>query len=112
MMKQIDAVIRHSALEAVTTSLVAAGIGGMTVVDVRGFGKLGRQEIDRRTGDAVDFVPNVQVRVIVPNAVALEIVDTIIHASRQGDADCGKIFITDLEEMIRIRTGESGSDAL
>jgi nitrogen regulatory protein P-II 1 len=112
-MKRVEAVIRHHRLEDVKTELAATGVAGMTVSEVRGFGRQrGQKETYRGVEYTVDFVPKVRVEVIVPERLVADVVDTIIHASRTGKVGDGKIFVTDLAEIIRIRTGETGESAL
>jgi nitrogen regulatory protein P-II 1 len=112
-MKRVEAIIRHHRLENVKDALAASGIEGMTVSEVRGFGRQrGRKETYRGTEYSVDFIPKVHVEVIVPEQVVPDVVDTIVKAARTGSVGDGKIFVSDLAEVIRIRTGESGLEAL
>ena len=112
-MKRIEAVIRHNRLEDVKNELAASGVAGMTVSEARGFGRQGgHQETYRGAEYTVDFVPKVRVEVIVPERIVQDVVDTIIRAARTGGVGDGKIFVTDLAEVIRIRTGETGEHAL
>ena len=112
-MKRIEAVIRHHRLDDVKNELAAAGVAGMTVSEVRGFGRQrGQKETYRGVQYSVDFVPKVQIEVIVPEKNVANVVDTIIRAARTGKVGDGKIFVTDLAEIIRIRTGETGDSAL
>ena len=112
-MKRIEAVIRHHRLEDVKNELAASGVAGMTVSESRGFGRQrGHKETYRGTEYTVDFVPKVRVEVIVPERIVHDVVDTIIRAARTGGVGDGKIFVTDLDEVIRIRTGETGEQAL
>jgi nitrogen regulatory protein P-II 1 len=112
-MKRIEAVIRHHRLEDVKDALAASGIQGMTVSEVRGFGRQrGQKETYRGTEYTVDFLPKVHVEVIVPERIAPDVVDTIMKAARTGSVGDGKIFVSDLAEVIRIRTGETGQEAL
>ena len=112
-MKRIEAVIRHHRLDDVKNELAAAGVAGMTVSEVRGFGRQrGQKETYRGIEYTVDFVPKVRVEVIVPEKNVANVVDTIIRAARTGKVGDGKIFVTDLAEIIRIRTGETGDSAL
>jgi nitrogen regulatory protein P-II 1 len=113
IMKRIEAIIRHHRLEDLKNDLAANGVAGMTVSEVKGFGRQrGRKEVYRGTEYTVDFLPKVRVEVIVPDNAVEEVVETITHSARTGAVGDGKIFITDLEEVIRIRTGEVGKDAL
>src|SRR5262245_18969317 len=102
-MKRIEAVIRHHRLEDVKNELAASGVAGMTVSEVRGFGRQrGRKETYRGAEYSVDFIPKVRLKVIVPEAILSDVVDTIIRAARTGGVGDGKIFVTDLAEVIRI----------
>lgn len=112
-MKKVEAVIRHFKLEDVKNALTEQGIQGMTITEVRGFGRQkGHTEMYRGTEYAVDFVPKVKVEVIVPNGIAQTVIDTILRTAQTGQIGDGKIFVTDLADTIRIRTGETGEDAL
>jgi nitrogen regulatory protein P-II 1 len=111
--KKIEAVIRHFKLEEVKDALTDVGVQGMTVSEVRGFGRQkGHKEHYRGAEYTVDFLPKVKIEVVVPDDQFRTVVDTIIRAARTGQMGDGKIFVTDLEELVRIRTGESGDEAL
>jgi len=112
-MKKIEAVIRHFKLEEVKDALTAAGVQGMTVTEVRGFGRQkGHKEQYRGAEYTVDFLPKVKLEVVVDDPDAKTVIDTILKSGRTGQIGDGKIFVTDLEEMVRIRTGEAGAEAL
>lgn len=112
-MKKVEAIIRHFKLEDVKNALAEKGIQGMTITEVRGFGRQkGHTEMYRGTEYAVDFVPKVKVEVVVTNANLQTVVDTILRTAQTGQIGDGKIFIIDLAESIRIRTGENGEEAL
>jgi nitrogen regulatory protein P-II 1 len=112
-MKKIEAVIRHFKLEDVKNALSEQGIAGMTITEVRGFGRQkGHTETYRGTEYAVDFVPKVKVEIAVANDQAQVVIDTIIKTAQTGQIGDGKIFVSDLTDTIRIRTGETGSEAL
>ena len=112
-MKKIEAVIRHFKLEEVKDTLTEIGIQGMTVTEVRGFGRQkGHKEQYRGAEYSVDFLPKVKMEVVISDDLAKTVIDTLVRTARTGQMGDGKIFVTDLEEMIRIRTGESGSEAL
>ncbi len=112
-MKKIEAVIRHFKLEDVKNSLNEQGVAGMTITEVRGFGRQkGHTETYRGTEYAVDFVPKVKLEVAVADDQAQNVIDTIIKTAQTGQIGDGKIFVSDLSESIRIRTGETGSEAL
>jgi len=112
-MKKIEAVIRHFKLEEVKDALTAAGINGMTVSEVRGFGRQkGHKEQYRGAEYTVDFLPKVKLEVVVEDGELQNILDTIIKAARTGQIGDGKIFVTNLSQAIRIRTGETGAESL
>ena len=112
-MKKVEAIVRHFKLEDVKNALTEHGIHGMTVSEVRGFGRQkGHTEIYRGTAYAVDFVPKVKIEVVCTDANLEAVVDTILQTAQTGQIGDGKIFVTDLQESIRIRTGERGEDAL
>ena len=112
-MKKVEAIIRHFKLEDVKNALAEEGIQGMTAVEVRGFGRQkGHSETYRGTEYAVDFVPKVKLEVVCGDDVLQKVVDTILHTAQTGQIGDGKIFVTDLAEIIRIRTGETGAEAI
>ena len=112
-MKKIEAVIRHFKLEEVKDALMEIGIQGMTVTEVRGFGRQkGHKEQYRGAEYTVDFLPKVKMEVVIGDDQVKSVIETVVRAARTGQMGDGKIFVTDLEEMVRIRTGEIGSDAL
>lgn len=112
-MKKIEAVIRHFKLEDVKNALSEQGVAGMTITEVRGFGRQkGHTETYRGTEYAVDFVPKVKVEIAVADDQAQAVIDTIIKTAQTGQIGDGKIFVSDLADTIRIRTGETGSEAL
>jgi nitrogen regulatory protein P-II 1 len=112
-MKKVEAIVRHYKLEDVKAALVKAGFHGMTVTEVRGFGRQkGHKETFRGAEYQVDFVPKVKLEMAVDDADARKVVDTILNTARSGQIGDGKIFVSDLSEVIRIRTGESGTTAL
>lgn len=112
-MKKIEAIIRHFKLEDVKNALSEQGITGMTITEVRGFGRQkGHTELYRGTEYAVDFVPKVKVEVTVSDANLQKVVDTILQAAQTGQIGDGKIFVSELVETVRIRTGETGEEAL
>lgn len=112
-MKKVEAIIRHFKLEDVKNALADQGIHGMTVIEVRGFGRQkGHTEMYRGTEYAVDFVPKVKMEVICSDAQLKTVIDTILRTAQTGQIGDGKIFVGDLQDVIRIRTGESGEDAL
>jgi len=112
-MKKVEAIIRHFKLEDVKNALSAQGIKGMTITEVRGFGRQkGHTEMYRGTEYAVDFVPKVKLEVVVDNDLSKSVIDTILRSAQTGQIGDGKIFVSDLQDVIRIRTGETGDEAL
>src|ERR1700757_1995288 len=112
-MKKIEAIVRHHRVEAIKEALVGLGLQGMTISEVRGFGRQkGQTEMYRGTEYRVDFVPKVKVEVVVDDAKLDAAVNAITKAAHTGKVGDGKIFVVCLEETVRIRTGESGNDAL
>ena len=112
-MKKIEAIIKPFKLDEVKESLSAIGVQGMTVSEVKGFGRTGgKKEVYRGSAYVVDFVPKVKVEIIVPNDSVQQVVTVITEAARTGKIGDGKIFITSIDEVIRIRTGETGEDAI
>ena len=112
-MKKIEAVIRHFKLEEVKDALHGKGVQGMTVTEVRGFGRQkGHTETYRGAEYAVDFLPKVKVEVVVDERDAQNVIDTIVGAARTGQVGDGKIFVTALTDVVRIRTGETNAAAV
>ena len=112
-MKKIEAIIRHHKLDEVKEALSKQGVTGMTITEVRGFGRQkGHTEVYRGTEYAVDFVPKTKVELVATDSAADQIVDTIVKVSQSDQVGDGKIFISDLGQAIRIRTGETGEEAL
>jgi len=112
-MKKIEAIIRHFKLEEVKDALTTAGISGMTVSEVRGFGRQkGHKEQYRGAEYTVDFLPKVKIEVVVPDEDLQTAIDAVLKTARTGQIGDGKIFISDLQEAIRIRTGETGGESL
>ncbi|MEM9170931.1 MAG: P-II family nitrogen regulator [Pseudomonadota bacterium] len=112
-MKKIEAVIKPFRLDDVKEALQAAGLAGLTVVDVRGFGRQkGRTELYRGAEYAVEFLPKVKIEVVVADDAVEAAVNAIAEAAQSGRIGDGKIFISSIEEAVRIRTGETGDDAL
>jgi nitrogen regulatory protein P-II 1 len=112
-MKKIEAIVRHFKLEDVKNALIEKGISGMTITEVRGFGRQkGHTEMYRGTEYRVDFVPKVKVEIIVDDGKLKPAIDAIVKVAQTGQIGDGKIFVSNLEEAIRIRTGETGQDAL
>jgi len=112
-MKKIEAIIRHYKLEEVKNALTAKNILGMTVTEVRGFGRQkGHKETYRGAEYTVDFMPKVKIEIVVGDDVVETVLQTITAAARTGSVGDGKIFVTPIAEVIRIRTGETGAGAI
>jgi nitrogen regulatory protein P-II 1 len=112
-MKKIEAIVRVYKLEDVKNALAEKGVHGMTITEVQGFGRQkGHTEMYRGTEYAVDFVPKRKIEVVVRDDLVRTVIDTIMSVAQTGQIGDGKIFVTNLEEAIRIRTGETGEDAL
>jgi nitrogen regulatory protein P-II 1 len=112
-MKKLEAVIRHYKLEDVKTKLTSIGVQGMTVSEVRGFGRQrGHKETYRGAEYTVDFMPKVKMEVVVNDNEVETAIAAICDAARTGQIGDGKIFVSSLEGVVRIRTGETGVDAI
>jgi nitrogen regulatory protein P-II 1 len=112
-MKKIEAVIKPFKLDEVKTALSAIGIAGMTITEVKGFGRQrGHKEVYRGTEYQVDLVPKIHLGIVVDDALTAKVVDAIRQAAYTGKIGDGKIFVSSLEQAVRIRTGETGPDAI
>lgn len=112
-MKLITAIIKPFKLDDVREALAEAGVTGMTVTEVKGFGRQkGHNELYRGAEYVVDFVPKTKVEIAVDNSIVDQVVELIINSARTGKIGDGKIFITKLDEVIRIRTNEHGKGAI
>jgi nitrogen regulatory protein P-II 1 len=112
-MKKIEAIIKPFKLDEVKEALNELGVHGMTITEVKGFGRQkGHKEVYRGAEYVVEFVPKVKIEVVVADAVVQRAVETIIRTAKTGTIGDGKIFITPIGEAIRIRTGETGEGAL
>jgi nitrogen regulatory protein P-II 2 len=112
-MKLISAIIKPFKLDDVRAALSEIGVSGMTVTEVKGFGRQrGHTELYRGAEYVVDFVPKTRIEVAVKDALVEQVVEAIIGAAKTGKVGDGKIFITDLERVLRIRTGETDDQAL
>ena len=112
-MKKIEAIIRPFKLDEVKDALLEEGIRGMTISEVRGYGRQkGHKETYRGSEYQIEFVPKIKVEVVVDDSVVDKIVDTILTHAKTGQVGDGKIFIYNIEDIIRIRTDESGPEAL
>jgi nitrogen regulatory protein P-II 2 len=111
--KIVSAVIKPFRLDDVRSALSDIGINGLTVYEVKGFGRQkGHTELYRGAEYVVDYIPKVKIEVAVDDDLTDQVIDTIIESARTGKIGDGKIFVTNLENVVRIRTGESGSSAL
>jgi nitrogen regulatory protein P-II 1 len=112
-MKQIEAIIKPFKLDEVKEALTEMGVEGMTVSEVKGFGRQkGHSEFYRGAEYSIDFLPKVKIQILTPDERVTEIVETVVKAARTEKIGDGKIFIRPVEEVIRIRTGEKGADAI
>jgi nitrogen regulatory protein PII len=112
-MKLIIAVIKPFKLDEVREALTAAGVQGLMVSEVKGYGRQsGHTEIYRGAEYVVNFVPKIRMELVVPDAVATEVVEAIATRAKTGKIGDGKIFVLDVEQAMRVRTGETGDDAL
>jgi nitrogen regulatory protein PII len=112
-MKKIEAIIRPFKLEEVKEALLEEGIKGLTISEVRGYGRQkGHTETYRGSEYQIEFVPKMKIEVIVQDSLTEKVIDAIVTNANTGQVGDGKIFISNIEDAIRIRTGESGDDAL
>ena len=112
-MKKVEAIIKPFKLDEVKEPLSESGIQGITVSEVKGFGRQkGHTELYRGAEYVVDFIPKIKMEIIVQDDMAAKVVEVISEAARTGRIGDGKIFVSNIEEVVRIRTGESGVDAL
>ena len=112
-MKQITCVIKPFKLDEVREALADVNVTGLTVTEVKGFGRQkGHTELYRGAEYVVDFLPKIKIEAAVDDAVLEQVIDAISGAARTGKIGDGKIFVADLNQVIRIRTGETGNDAL
>ena len=112
-MKKIEAVVKPFKLDDIKARVYAAGGKGMTVSEVKGFGRTGgKKEVFRGSAYTVDFVPKVRIQCFVDDDLVNPVIDAIIAGARTGQIGYGKITVSSLDEVVRIRTGERGKDAL
>jgi nitrogen regulatory protein PII len=112
-MKKVEAVVRPHLLDAVKTALQDVGIVGMTVTEVKGFGRQkGHTETYRGSEYQVDFLPKVKIEVAVTAEILERVIEAIVRSGKTGKFGDGKVFVTNLEDAVRIRTGERGEEAL
>ena len=112
-MKKIEAIIKPFKLDEVKDALAEVGVQGMTVTEVKGFGRTGgKKEVYRGSAYVVDFVPKVKIEVVVSDEIVHDVLDAIEKSAKTGRIGDGKIFIIPVEEAVRIRTGERGKEAI
>ena len=112
-MRKIEAIIKPYKLEEVKEALNTIGIKGMTVTEVKGYGRQkGHKEIYRGAEYQVDFIPKIKIEIVIERDQADRVIETIMKSARTGKIGDGKIFVTSVEEVVRIRTGEQGTDAI
>lgn len=112
-MKKIEIITRVHMLDEVKAALTALGIQGMTVSDVRGFGRQrGHKEVYRGAEYQVDFLPKIKIEIVVDDGLLTDALKAVQESARTGQIGDGKIFVTTLDEVVRIRTGETGPDAV
>ncbi len=112
-MKQVTAIIKPFKLDEVREALAEVGVNGLTVTEVKGFGRQkGHTELYRGAEYVVDFLPKIRVEMVVADEAVDRVIEAIVRAARTGKIGDGKIFVTAVEQAIRIRTSESGDDAL
>jgi len=112
-MKKIEAIIKPFKLDEVKNALTKIGVQGMTVTEVKGFGRQkGHTESYRGTEYAIDFLPKSKIEIIITDDLVTPVIETIERAAKTGKIGDGKIFLSQVEEIIRIRTGERGKDAI
>ena len=112
-MKRIEAIIKSFKLDEVKDRLYQVGARGMTVSEVRGFGRTGgKREVYRGSAYTVDFVPKIRIQIVVEDDLVSAIVEAILATARTGEIGDGKIFVLPMERALRVRTGETGDEAL
>jgi nitrogen regulatory protein P-II 1 len=112
-MKKVEAIIKPFKLDEVKDALSEVGIQGMTVTEVKGFGRTGgKKEVYRGSAYVVDFVPKVKVEIVVSDEQTQQVLDAIEKSAKTGRIGDGKIFVSSIDKAVRIRTGETGEDAI
>jgi nitrogen regulatory protein P-II 1 len=112
-MKKVEAIIKPFKLDEVKDALSEVGIQGMTVTEVKGFGRTGgKKEVYRGSAYVVDFVPKVKVEIVVPDDLTHQVIDAIEKSAKTGRIGDGKIFVSPVDEAVRIRTGERAEEAI
>jgi nitrogen regulatory protein P-II 1 len=113
LVKQIEAIIKPFQLDEVKEALMNVGVQGMTISEVKGFGRQkGHVELYRGAEYSIDFLPKLKIQILVSDKRAAQVAETVMNAARTGKIGDGKILITQVEEVLRIRTGEKGGDAI
>ena len=113
LMKKIEAIIKPFKLDEVKETLQNIGIQGLTVTEIKGFGRQkGHTELYRGAEYIVDFLPKIKIEIVVDNTLVTQVIDEIIKSSKTGKIGDGKIFVSEVSQAIRIRTGEEGPDAI
>jgi nitrogen regulatory protein P-II 1 len=112
-MKKVEAIIKPFKLDEVKEALHAIGIQGITVSEVKGFGRQkGHTELYRGTEYVVDFLPKIKMEIVVKDELVTKVVETVVEAAKTGRIGDGKVFVLSVDEVVRIRTGEKGDDAV
>ena len=112
-MKKVEAIIKPFKLDEVKERLAEIGVHGMTVTEVKGFGRTGgKKEVYRGSAYVVDFVPKVKLEIVVPDQMVHQVIDAIEKSAKTGRIGDGKIFVSSIDKAVRIRTGETGEDAI
>jgi nitrogen regulatory protein P-II 1 len=112
-MKLVTAIVKPFTLDDVKTSLEEAGVLGMTVSEIQGYGRQkGHTEVYRGAEYSVDFVPKVRIEVVIDDSIVDKVVDSIVRSARTGKIGDGKVWVSPVETIVRVRTGERGTDAL
>jgi nitrogen regulatory protein P-II 1 len=112
-MKKIEAIIRPFRIDDVREALAEIGVRGLTLTEVKGYGRQkGHTELYRGSEYQIDFLPKMKIEVVVSSEMAEKVIETIMKAAKTGQVGDGKIFVYPVEDVIRVRTGESGEDAL
>ncbi len=112
-MKRVEAIIKPFKLDEVKDALAEVGIQGMTVTEVKGFGRTGgKKEVYRGSAYVVDFVPKVKIEIVVPDEQVNPVIDAIERSAKTGRIGDGKIFVIPIDDVVRVRTGERGHEAI
>ena len=112
-MKKVEAIVKPFKLDDVKEALSALGISGMTVSEVKGYGRQqGHTELYRGAEYLVDFLPKIKIEMVVEDSMEDKVVDAIVQAARTGKIGDGKIFVSDVSKVVRVRTGETGAEAI